>query len=115
MYHVQFQGLNIQGLSVRTRNTDEAQPDRARIASLWRKFAVQVAPHLKRGAAIYGVGLYAVFRAHGATPEAVIAAWGRVWAYFADSNALYQRAYTWDFERYGPDGHVDLCIALVAP
>jgi hypothetical protein len=44
----------------------------------------------------------------------VIEAWGRVWAHFAEPNCPDQRAYTTDFERYGPDGVVDICIALTA-
>jgi predicted transcriptional regulator YdeE len=59
-------------------------------------------------------GPYAVFRAQGAMPNAVIEAWGRVWAHFAEPNCPDQRAYTTDFERYGPDGVVDICIALTA-
>lgn len=58
-------------------------------------------------------GPYAVFRAHGTLPQAVIGAWSRVWAYFADPQSLHQRAYTTDFERYGPGGEVDIFIALV--
>jgi len=57
-------------------------------------------------------GPYAVFQANGPMPQAVIEAWGRVWSYFADPQCPHKRAYTTDFERYGPDGVVDICIAL---
>ena len=59
-------------------------------------------------------GSYGVFQAHGAMPQAVIEAWGHVWAYFADPHCPYCRAYTTDFERYGSDGVVDIFIALAA-
>jgi len=148
---VEFQGLRINGLSVRTCNADEAHPDRSRIGALWADFAVQVAPYIAHDAVTYGVyhqyesdmngaydllvgsdaiqqnavtdappwqavnipaGSYGVFRAHGAMPQAVMEAWGRVWAYFSDPQCAHQRAYTSDFERYGPAGVVDIHIAL---
>lgn len=150
---VEVQRLHIQGVSVRTRNADEADPERACIGALWADFAVQVAPHTAQGAVTYGVyhhyesdangaydllagsdalekneqtaaqpwqgvticaGSYGVFQVSGAMPQAVMAAWGRVWAYFADPHCPYQRAYTTDFERYGPDGVVEIFIALAA-
>lgn len=58
-------------------------------------------------------GPYLVFEAPGAMPQAVIEAWGRIWRYFADSKCLYQRAYTTDFERYQPDGQIDIFIAVL--
>ncbi len=59
-------------------------------------------------------GSYGVFQVHGAMPQAVVEAWGRAWAYFADPHCAHQRAYTTDFERYGADGAVDIFIALAA-
>jgi predicted transcriptional regulator YdeE len=59
-------------------------------------------------------GPYVVFQSCGATPQAVIETWERVWTYFSDPHCRHQRAYTSDFERYGPDGLLDIHIALVA-
>jgi predicted transcriptional regulator YdeE len=42
---------------------------------------------------------YLVFSAPGKIPDAIIAAWGRVWDHFAQSSAL-ERAFTTDFELY---------------
>lgn len=52
---VDVQGLRIQGLSVRTCNADEAQPDCARIGALWADFTKQTTPHIAQAALIYGV------------------------------------------------------------
>jgi predicted transcriptional regulator YdeE len=57
-------------------------------------------------------GPYAVFQAHGPMPQAVIEAWQRVWAFFAQPQCPHRRAYTTDFERYAADGAVDIHIAL---
>ena len=148
---IEINGLTVQGLVVRTRNADEAQPSTARIGALWAEFGQQIAPRLAPGALAYGVyhhyesnadgmfdvlagadaqsapfgdalgltrvdianGPYLVFEAHGAMPQAVIEAWGRIWRYFADSKCLHQRAYTTDFERYQADGQIDICIAVL--
>jgi hypothetical protein len=50
---IEFQGLRINGLSVRTCNADEAHPDRSRIGTLWADFAVQVAPYIAHDAVTY--------------------------------------------------------------
>lgn len=48
-------------------------------------------------------GQYLVFDAQGAMPGAVIEAWGRVWAFFAEHPQI-KRRYVSDFEAYtGPD------------
>lgn len=48
-------------------------------------------------------GQYLVFDAQGAMPGAVIEAWGRVWAFFAEHPQVKRRFVT-DFEVYtGPD------------
>jgi predicted transcriptional regulator YdeE len=44
---------------------------------------------------------YLVFPAPGKIPEAIIAAWGEVWNYFAQSSAA-RRAFTADLEVYKP-------------
>lgn len=58
-------------------------------------------------------GPYLVFETHGAPPQAVIEAWGRIWRYFADLECLHHRAYTTDFERYQVDGQIDIYIAVL--
>lgn len=52
---IEINGLTVQGLVVRTRNADEAQPSTARIGSLWAEFDQQIAPRLAPGALAYGV------------------------------------------------------------
>ncbi|MCV2363177.1 GyrI-like domain-containing protein [Paucibacter sp. DJ1R-11] len=58
-------------------------------------------------------GLYLVFEAQGPLPEALIRAWGEVWAYFEQAEAP-QRAYGVDFERYLGPSHAQICIGLAA-
>ena len=55
MKMVEINGLKVQGLVVRTRNADEAQPSTARIGALWAEFGQQIAPRLALGALTYGV------------------------------------------------------------
>jgi predicted transcriptional regulator YdeE len=57
-------------------------------------------------------GRYLVFSADGPVPEAIIAAWARVWAYFQE-NTEYTRAYSSDFEIYGADNTAEIFIAVV--
>ena len=57
-------------------------------------------------------GRYMVFESSGAMPQAVIAAWGQVWDFFAQENCPYQRAYSTDFERYEGVDVVRVFIAL---
>ena len=45
-------------------------------------------------------GAYLVFPAQGAMPQAMLAAWQSVWAYFAQANCPHQRRYASDFEHY---------------
>lgn len=57
-------------------------------------------------------GRYQVFEVKGPMPDAIIEAWGRVWAWFAEPNAP-QRAFATDFERYlGPDS-AEICIGVI--
>lgn len=151
MKMVKISGLTVQGLVVRTRNADEAQPSTARIGALWAEFGQQIAPRLAPGALTYGVyhhyesnadgmfdvlagadgqspsledsleltrvdiahGSYLVFEAHGALPQAVIEAWGRIWRYFANPECEHRRAYTTDFERYQAEGQIAIYIAVL--
>jgi predicted transcriptional regulator YdeE len=60
-------------------------------------------------------GSYLVFSKKGAMPQAVIEAWGDVWAYFSAKDCPHQRAYTSDFERYRSESEmseVDIYIAI---
>lgn len=60
-------------------------------------------------------GTYLVFSKKGAMPQAVIEAWGDVWAYFSDKDCPHQRAYTADFEQYrsiSEMSEVDIYIAI---
>lgn len=66
MHIVEIQERRIEGLSVRTCNADEADPNRARIGDLWAKFEVQVAPHIAQGAVTYGVYHHYASDANGA-------------------------------------------------
>lgn len=147
---VEIETRVVWGLSVRTRNADEMQAATARIGPLWADFAAQIAPHLAKGARVYGVyhryesdekgafdvlagsdtlppaalesislcgvsitpGLYLVFDAPGAMPQAVVDAWARIWRYFADPLCPHQRAYTTDFECHAPDGLVEIFIGV---
>lgn len=55
MKTVEIQGLTVQGVCVRTCNTDEMHAATARIAPLWGRFGVQVAPFMAPAAQAYGV------------------------------------------------------------
>ncbi|WP_341660194.1 GyrI-like domain-containing protein [Vibrio sp.] len=57
-------------------------------------------------------GKYLVFSAKGEMPAAVINLWQEIWTYFADSNCLHMRAYSYDYERYLDDSSVEICIAI---
>lgn len=56
-------------------------------------------------------GRYLVFTANGTLPQAVIDAWGQIWAYF-EGEAPYTRLYTCDFEHYRSENSVDIYIAI---
>lgn len=43
------------GISVRTKNSDEMQPQTAKIGNLWQRFYQEVAPTLQEGATVFGV------------------------------------------------------------
>jgi predicted transcriptional regulator YdeE len=53
-------------------------------------------------------GAYLAFRCNGPLPQAVINGWDEVWTYFARPAAPL-RAYTYDFEIYGP---VEIWVAI---
>jgi len=43
------------GISVRTNNSDEMQPQTSKIGGLWEKFYQELAPTLQEGATVFGV------------------------------------------------------------
>lgn len=45
----------IQGINVRTKNTNEMNPETSKIGGLWQQFYKEIAPNLKSGATIFGV------------------------------------------------------------
>ncbi|MYM58308.1 AraC family transcriptional regulator [Vibrio sp. OCN044] len=57
-------------------------------------------------------GKYLVFSAKGEMPATVINLWQEIWTYFADSDCLQKRAYSYDYERYLDDSSVEICIAI---
>lgn len=48
-------GFDVTGISVRTCNQDEMNPDTAKIGTLWQTFFTQIAPKLTDDAKVYGV------------------------------------------------------------
>jgi predicted transcriptional regulator YdeE len=57
-------------------------------------------------------GPYLVFDAPGAMPQAVVAAWARIWRYFADPLCPHKRAFNTDFECYATDGLTEIFIGV---
>lgn len=57
-----------------------------------------------------GSAQYLVFHALDRNPESVRDAWSRIHSYFRDHSDR-QRAFTADFDRYGPNG-VDVYVAI---
>lgn len=57
-------------------------------------------------------GTYLKFSGAGEMPQAVIDAWGEVWAYFTSDNCPHTRAYTTDFEWYKSPNDVEIYIAI---
>lgn len=57
-------------------------------------------------------GTYVKFSGTGDMPQAVIDAWGDVWAYFTADDCPHTRAYTTDFEVYTGPNEVEIYIAI---
>jgi predicted transcriptional regulator YdeE len=57
-------------------------------------------------------GKYLVFKGKGEMPQAVIAAWAAIWAYFSAADCAHERAYTTDFELYKGINEVAVHIAI---
>ncbi len=75
---VQFDGKTLKGISTRTTNQDEMNPDTARIGKLWRNFDEAVEVDYRHGERVYGVyydyesdanGKFSVMAAFDGAPE----------------------------------------------
>ncbi|PIK16391.1 GyrI-like domain-containing protein [Halobacteriovorax sp. JY17] len=52
---VQLESIQLKGISVRTRNSNEMDPLTAKIGSLWERFYNENAKHLNSNSSVYGV------------------------------------------------------------
>ena len=57
-------------------------------------------------------GRYLKFPVKGEMPQAIIDAWGQVWAYFEDPSIDERRAYETDFERYISMNEAEIYIGV---
>lgn len=57
-------------------------------------------------------GRYLKFPVKGEMPQAMIDAWGQVWAYFDDPSIDERRAYETDFEHYLSEDEADIYIGV---
>lgn len=57
-------------------------------------------------------GKYLVFSASGDIPKIVVETWGKVWGYFSNGNAEYERLFTTDFEYYVDQNEIEIHIAV---
>ncbi len=124
--------IKVTGLSVRTKNALEGDEATARIGGLWGRFFQEGHAARANGRATYSVysdyasdvngeytvvlgfegeegeaaavisaGRYLLFESVGPSSEATIRGWQQVWSFFQQPGAP-ERAYTADFEEYGP-------------
>lgn len=52
---VQIDEKTISGISIRTKNSDEMQPQTSKISGLWQQFYQEIASNLQEGATVFGV------------------------------------------------------------
>lgn len=145
---VQLDEKQIKGISIRTTNAKEMNPETSKIGALHQQFDEMVPINYKSGARVYGVyynyesdysgefsvlagsdqidktltnnlenvsipsGIYMAFEAKGEVPQVVIETWSKIWDYFSQEDAQYQRAYTTDFEFYKNQNEVEIYIAV---
>ncbi len=145
---VQLDEKQIKGISIRTTNANEMNPETSKIGALHQQFDEKVPINYKNGACVYGVyynyesdysgefsvlagsdqidktltnnlenvsipsGIYMAFEAKGEVPQVVIETWSKIWDYFSQEDAQYQRAYTTDFEFYKNQNEVEIYIAV---
>jgi len=57
-------------------------------------------------------GKYLMFPVKGEMPQAIIDAWGKVWAYFEDPSIDERRAYETDFELYKSADEAEIYIGV---
>lgn len=57
-------------------------------------------------------GTYLCFKAKGELPQAVIATWGEIWAYFSDEHCKDVRVYKTDFEKYISEDQAEIYIGV---
>ena len=147
MKTIHNEAFDVTGLSTRTNNADEMNPDSAKIGALHQRFDENVQVNYQAGARVYGVyydyesdasgefsvlagadrvefasveletvkipaGDYLVFEGKGEMPNAVIDAWGKVWAYFSAENCQHERSYTVDYEYHKEPNAVEIHIAV---
>ena len=55
MKTIQVDEKEIKGISVRTKNANEMNPETSRIGGLWQKFYANIAPNLKDKATVFAV------------------------------------------------------------
>lgn len=145
---VRLDEKQIKGISIRTTNAKEMNPETSKIGALHQQFDEKVPINYKNGARVYGVyynyesdysgefsvlagsdqidktltknlenvsihsGTYMAFEAKGEVPQVVIETWSKIWDYFSQEDAQYQRAYTTDFEFYKNQNEVEIYIAV---
>ena len=87
---------------------------------------MDTATHFAMGAALAGVALddddavdltlpagkYLKFSQQGDMPQAVVACWQAVWAYFSAEDCPHTRSFTTDYEHYISADQVDIYIAV---
>lgn len=52
---MQIEERMVTGITIRTKNADEMNPDTAKIGGLWQNFYEKIAPSLRTGATVFGV------------------------------------------------------------
>ncbi|STX28509.1 Transcription activator, effector binding [Legionella beliardensis] len=132
--------MTVVGLSMRTNNRNESNPQTAKIAVLWQHFYSSFAT---ADMPLFGVysdyeadadgfytvtvgqlivestskcqiivpGNYLVFRGNGPMPTLIIDLWRQIWRYFAGKNND-QRLFATDFERYTTPEQVAIYIGV---
>ncbi|CCO45470.1 putative Bacterial transcription activator [Vibrio nigripulchritudo SOn1] len=75
--------------------------------------ATNLSDNSEFGTNIVKSGEYLVFSNKGKMPEMVVACWQQVWAFFADENCEYDRAYDTDFEKYLSEEEVEIYIGVL--
>lgn len=145
MEKVRREALTVAGITARTSNDEEMQPERAKIGRLWQELSRRLHEGGVNPAAVYGVysnfasdergayditvgipgeydlrfpervclpaGLYLRFVKEGAQPQATIALWQEVWAYFSGDGAP-QRTFFCDYEEYVERDKVTVYVGI---